>query len=113
MAGKVLLEMLPKQSSLFSVRLINSWGCFSRRSYTTALKVETSMAKTSLSEADCEVHNRKIPTYEEIKNSLELQRKLAEMYKFQTQDPDLQKLTIESMKWGVRSLGKTRALDSD
>lgn len=106
MAGRVLLEMLPRQNSLFSFRLLNSWGCFSRRSYSTALRVETSTAKTSLAQAEYEVHNRKIPTYEEIKNSPELQRQLAEMYQSQTKDSEFQKLTIESMKWGVRSLGK-------
>ena len=106
MAGKIFLEMLPKRC-LFPGAGINLWGRFSRYSYSTAQRVEvTSKVKPPFTDIECEAHNSKIPTYKQIKNNPELQDRLAEMYKQQAQDPDFHQLTIESMKLGVRSLGK-------
>lgn len=106
MAGRIIFGVLPKGGSLSSINRLNSWGGFSRCSYSTALRVETKAIKASLTEAECEAHNSKIPSYQQIKNDPELQRRLAEMYKSQTHESDFQELTIESIKWGVRSLGK-------
>lgn len=106
MAGRIFFGMLPKHGSVSSVNGLNIWGRFSRCSYSTAQRVETKAVKAPLSEAECEVHNRKVPTYKQVKDDPELQRRLAEMYKAQKDDPDFQQLTIESMKWGVRSLGE-------
>jgi len=108
MAGRIFFGMLPKHSSLSSVSGFNSWGRFSRCSYSTAQRVETNTVKAPLNEVECKVHNSKVPTYKQIKDDPELQRKLAEMYKSQADDPDFRELTIESMKWGVRSLGEEK-----
>jgi hypothetical protein len=92
MAGKIVL-------GLSRPSCVRSTNLFCRRSYHTAEK------KIS-SELECEIHNSQVPTYEQVKNSPELQEKLVEMYKSYAQDPDFHRITIESMKIGMRSLGK-------
>jgi len=102
MAGRIILGMLPKRSFL-SVSGINFWGRFSRCSFSTAQKIENaSKAKIPLTEA--KNHNSKMPTYEQVKDSSELQVRLAEMYKQQADDPDFQEITRYSMKMGLQHL---------
>jgi hypothetical protein len=92
MAGRIVLG-LSRPSCVRSMNLL----C--RRSYLTAKK------KIS-SDLEYEIHNSQVPTYEQVKNSPELQEKLVEMYESYAQDPDFHRITVESMKIGMRSLGK-------
>lgn len=88
--------------------ILNRCGPFSHRSYnSTAQKVANLLfKKPALSESECQMHNSKIPTYEQIKKSPELQQNLAKMYEDYATDPDFHEVTIESMKWGLKTLGR-------
>ena len=106
MVMKVFLGSLHKHN-VSSARTLNTWGSFSHRSYCIAQKIEN-LSSTNLTELECEIHNSKIPTYEEVNNSPELQAELEKMYEEYATDPDFHKLTIESMKIGLRSFGKEK-----
>lgn len=102
MSVRIFLNMLPKQ--IFpSVPIINFWGRFSRCSFSTAQKVENT-SKMKIPTKKSETPSITVPTYEEIKNSTELQQKLAEMYKKQAEDPDFQEITRYSMERGLEHL---------
>ena len=107
MAGKVVLGALSRHKYFPSVQYSNLWGNFTYRSYHTAEKVtEVSQKKVNQNDLNYDIHNSQVPTYEQVKNSPELQEELEKMYEAYAQDPDFNRLTIESMKVGIRSLGK-------
>lgn len=104
MVGRISLGMF---SSCPSSTRLNLWGRLHHYSYSTVLKIENiSQVKALNSEVECEIHNSRIPTVQEIKNNQELQNKLAEMYKYQNIDSDFQQLTIESLKFVIKKLKK-------
>ena len=102
MSVRIFLNMLPKQR-FPSVPTINFWGRFSHCFFSTAQKVENT-SKTKIPIKKSETSSITVPTYEEIKNSTELQQKLAEMYKQQAEDQDFQKITRYSMGRGLEHL---------
>lgn len=107
MAGKVTFGFISRQNYLSFAPSLNVRGFFNSRSYHTAAKVtEISQQKAMLK--TIETHNNQIPTYQQIKNSPELQDELEKMYESYAQDPDFHKITIESMKVGIKSLGKEK-----
>lgn len=105
MASKVL--GLASKQAVSSVS--NRCGPFSYRSYSTAQKVANLMLKKpAMTESECAIHNSKIPSYDQIKKSPELQEKLAKMYEDYATDPDFQEVTIDSVQWGLKTLGKEK-----
>lgn len=109
MSGKIFLGILSGERSLFSISRLNTWGRFSRFSYSTAQRIESSrVGRPPFNESRSETNHRVVPTYKEIQSNPELQRRLAEMYASQKKDPEFHKLTQESMKWGTEILGKEK-----
>ena len=93
MTGRIFLGLLTRRnySPLFET---NFRGCFSHRSYGTAQKIETiSDSSTSFTGSNSSTKKTASYTYEQIKNSPELQKKLAEMYKQQAGDPEFEEVT--------------------
>jgi hypothetical protein len=90
-AGRIGLGLSRPSYVLSTYRL-------SYRSYHNAEKIDQ----------EYRVHNSQVPTYEQVKYSPELQEELAKMYESDAQDPDFHRITMESMKIGIRSLGKEK-----
>lgn len=105
MAGKIALEFISRKNYLSIAPSLNVWGFLNFRSYQTTEKITEVLQRKALHKT-IEAHNNQIPTYQQIKNSPELQGELAKMYESYAQDPDFHRLTIESMKMGIISLGK-------
>lgn len=86
---------------------MNTWGSFSHRSYCTAQNIVKYLPETpAMTELECKIHNSKVPTYEQIKNSPELQNELEKMYEEYATDPDFQQITLECMEWAKRTFSR-------
>ncbi|HEX4839859.1 MAG TPA: hypothetical protein VFU89_05410 [Rhabdochlamydiaceae bacterium] len=107
MAGKVVLGLTTRPiSKIWCSKL---YGDFSHRSFSTAQKTTSLLLKKpAMTESECQIHNSKIPSYDQIKKSPQLQQKLAKMHEGYATDPDFQEMTMDSMKWALRSLGKEK-----
>ena len=107
MAARVALGIIAKQG--FPSEAMNCVTRIGRQYYRTAQKVDkASHKKTSMTEQECLSHNRKIPTYEQVKNDPALQKRLAKMYEMYSRDPEFNEVTIDSMRWGIRTLAREK-----
>jgi hypothetical protein len=107
MTARLILGIIAKQGFLHDgMTCVTRIG---RQYYRTAQKVDRiSHKKTSLPNQECLSHNNRIPTYEKVKSDPALQRRLEQMYKKFARDPDFNEVTIDSMRWGVKSLAKEK-----
>jgi len=97
MSGRITTGLFFIQNYFRPFRRPNSWGRFSRASFSTAEK--TVRASKHLGVDIC---HKEFPACEQIERSPELQKKLAEMYKHQVTDPSFLELTAESRLFGKR-----------
>ncbi|HEX2579533.1 MAG TPA: hypothetical protein VHK67_03925 [Rhabdochlamydiaceae bacterium] len=89
--------------------ILNRFGPFSYRSFSTARKVANLLLKKpAMTESECQIHNSKIPSYDQVKKSPDLQEKLAKMYEDYATDLEFQEMTMDSMKCGLKTFGKEK-----
>jgi len=104
MIGRIILGVLPKQGFISSCRQ-TLWGHFSRCSFSTAQRtIQVKAFKHIMSKAECEKHNKSIPTYEQFINDPERQKKIAEMFEYYAKDPAHQQEEKEAAALGLELL---------